>query len=116
MLGVDIEDISRFENKDKVKDIKFLERIFTPSELEYCFSKSNPAPCLCARFCAKEAVIKALSYLGIKHSKYNDIEVYHGGYNQPYIRFLDPKMNNINLSLSISHDKTKAVAVAMIEK
>ena len=116
MIGTDIEDISRFENKDRKADAKFLERIFTPSELEYCFSKSFPAPHLCARFCAKEAVIKVLSYKGIKHSKLNDIEVYHGKFNEPYIRILSNDTRNLNIDISLSHDKTKAVAIAQIRE
>ena len=114
MLGVDIEDNSRFENKDINKDQAFLEKVFTKSEIEYCYSKSNPAPHLCARFCAKEAVIKALTYKGIKHSKLNDIEVYLGNNREPYIRFLDDTLSEINISISLSHDKTKSVAIAQI--
>lgn len=114
MLGVDIEDNSRFENKDRVNDKKFLEKIFTSSELDYCFSKSKPAPHLCVRFCAKEAVIKALTYKNIKHSKLNDIEVYLGEYGEPYVRILDERLSNINFSISLSHDNTKSIAVAQI--
>ena len=112
MLGVDIEDISRFQDKDRVKDELFLSKIFTPSELDYCYSKSNPAPYLCARFCAKEAVIKLLTYMGKHHSKYNDIEIYKGEYGEPYVRFLDKELSDIKVNISISHDKTKAIAVA----
>lgn len=114
MIGVDIEDNSRFANKDRVKDSKFFEIIFTQSELDYCFSKSIPAPHLCARFCAKEAIIKALTYKGIKHSKYNDIEIYHGENGAPYVRFLDETLHNLKVDISISHDKDKSIAVAII--
>jgi len=114
MLGVDIEDNSRFENKERIKDRTFLDKVFTNSEIDYCFSKSNPAPHLCARFCAKEAVIKALTYKGIKHSKLNDIEVYLGENGEPYIKLLDNKLQDINISISLSHDKTKSIAIAQI--
>ena len=59
--GIDIEDISRFEGKTLETDLKFLSRIFTQNELNYCFSFGNPAPHLAARYCAKEATVKALS-------------------------------------------------------
>ena len=36
-IGVDIEDISRFENKTLDNDSRFLLRIFTQNELDYCF-------------------------------------------------------------------------------
>ena len=60
-IGIDIEDVSRFENKEIDKDSKFLSRIFTQNELEYCFKNKNYAQSLSARYCAKEAVVKALS-------------------------------------------------------
>ena len=60
-IGVDIEDISRFNNKTLENDSVFLEKIFTQNELEYCYKQKNYASSLAARFCAKEAVIKALS-------------------------------------------------------
>ncbi|MCD8377779.1 MAG: holo-ACP synthase [Candidatus Gastranaerophilales bacterium] len=115
MQGIDIEDISRFENKDRIADSKFLERVFTKDELEYCYSRKNCASHLCARFCAKEAVIKVLSYSGIKHTKYNDIEIYHGKFGEPYVRFLGGRYSGIKIDISISHDKTKAIAVAIIK-
>ena len=40
-LGIDIEEISRFQNKPK--DSTFLKKIFTKNELEYCFKKKDPA-------------------------------------------------------------------------
>lgn len=115
MLGIDIEDISRFENKDKVEDEKFLKKIFTQSELDYCYSFKNYAEHLCARFCVKEAVIKVLAYKGIKHSKLNNIEVYKGKYGEPYIRLLDCEYSNLTIDISIAHEKTKAIAIAMIK-
>ncbi|MCM1265815.1 MAG: holo-ACP synthase [Candidatus Gastranaerophilales bacterium] len=115
MLGVDIEDISRFENKDRVSDKKFLERIFTASELDYCYSYKTYAEHLCARFCAKEAVIKVLSPLGIKLLKYNTIEVYHGEFNEAKVRLLTPEYDDIKIDISLSHDSTKAIAVAMVD-
>lgn len=113
MLGVDIEDISRFENKKD--DKKFLNRIYTQSELDYCFSYKHYASHLCARFCVKEAVIKVLSYLGVKLLEMNKIEVYHGSNKEPYVRILDDRFSDIKIDISISHDKTKAIAVAMID-
>lgn len=116
MLGIDIEDISRFENKDLNKDSKFLKMIFTENELEYCYSFKNYAEHLCARFCVKEAVIKVLAYKGIKHVKLNNIEVYKGKLGEPYVRLLDCDYSNTKIDISISHEKSKAIAIAMIKE
>ena len=56
-IGVDIEDINRFEGKSE----EFLDRIFTPLELEYCMKYSKPQSHLAVRFCAKEAVYQTIA-------------------------------------------------------
>jgi len=53
-IGCDVEEINRF-CLDRIKDTGFLKKVFTTSELDYCFSFENPAPHLAACFCAKEA-------------------------------------------------------------
>lgn len=105
-IGVDIEDINRFEGKSE----EFLNRIFTPLELEYCMKYSKPQSHLAVRFCAKEAVVKALTALGILHVSYNEIEVYHNENQCPQIRILKKLEKNIAFQVSLSHDRTKAIA------
>lgn len=111
-IGVDIEDIERF--KEKSDD--FLIRVFTNLELEYCFKFSKPESHLAARFCAKEAVIKALTALDIENISYKDIEVFHNKKQCPQIRILKPIEKNIIFQLSISHDRTKALAFVTAEE
>ena len=111
-IGVDIEDISRFKNKDN----KFLERIFTKNELDYCLKNLNPEKNLCARFCAKEATIKALTNLYDKAVPYNKIEILKKENNAPYINILIEDLKKHSFSLSISHEKEKAIAFVIINK
>ena len=59
-IGCDIEDVSRFRNRIKDRSDKFLDKIFTKEEQVYCNSKSDPAIHYAGRFCAKEAVVKAV--------------------------------------------------------
>lgn len=105
-IGVDIEDIKRFENKSQ----KFLDRLYTKSEQEYCLSKKMPAGHLAVRFCAKEAVIKALGGLNAKHPRLNEIEIYHNENKVPQIRLLNKSDNKLTFQVSLSHDRTKAIA------
>jgi len=108
-IGVDIENISRFENK--AHEGIFLTKIFTPSELEYCFSKSSPARHLAARFCAKEAIIKALSSLdGIK-PYYKEIEILNTQDGNPYVNLINYN-EKFNVKISLSHCEDKAIAFA----
>lgn len=111
-IGVDIEDISRFKDKSA----EFLERVFTNVELEYCMKYSKPESHLAARFCAKEAVIKALTALDIKSVSFNEIEVFHNENMCPQIRILKKLEKNICFQLSLSHDRTKAIAFVTAEE
>ena len=112
--GVDIEDISRIEKKTLENDTHFLTKIYTQKELDYCFSKKLPAPHLAARFCAKEAVIKALNSLNPKIT-FSNIEILNHDTGAPYV-----VLHNIDLaveiSVSLSHDRDKAVAFAVAYK
>lgn len=114
-IGVDIEDISRFKDKNLVKDSKFLSRIFTDKELEYCYANVNYAPHLAARFCAKEATIKALSSRSDEFISYNKIEILKDPKGVPFINVLNDNFKNFKFTLSISHEKDKAVAFVIVE-
>lgn len=105
-VGVDIEDIERFKNKSDT----FYDKIFTKSEREYCENYSHPESHYAARFCAKEAVIKVLSALNIKNIALNEIEVFHNQNKCPQIRILKKLEKDITFNLSLSHDRTKAIA------
>ena len=54
---------------------KFLRKILTPLEYEYCRSKVGLAPSVAARFAVKEAVYKALPTSVQPRSAWLDIEV-----------------------------------------
>ena len=74
-IGVDVENISRFEKYAPQKNSSFFNKLYTKNELDYCFSKENPHMHLAARFAGKEAVIKAMSGMIEKNLKYSDIEI-----------------------------------------
>ena len=116
-IGIDIEDISRFDKYSTDKKNRFLEKIYTPSEIDYCFSYRNPSKHLAARYCAKEACVKALTKLGIKDVYYNQIEVYRDNYGGVSIRLLNQKKYaKIFLEVSLSHAKDMAAANVMAYK
>ena len=107
-IGTDIEEVERFNNKTKDNNERFLNRIFTKNELDYCFSKKNFAQHLCARFCAKEAVYKALSELDIKDVYLKDIEILKKDNSIPFVKI--EKYPNLKIRLSLSHTRKYACA------
>lgn len=111
-IGTDIEEIKRFEGK--ISDTGFLNKIYTEKEIAYCLKSKNSAPSLCARYCAKEAVVKALSEFNIKDVYYSDIEVLNKENGSPYVVL--KKYPDLSIKISISHCKTHATANVLIIK
>ena len=105
-IGVDIEEISRFKNLPYVDNQTFYKKIFTEDEIKYCLSKSNPAQHFAARFCAKEACMKALQE---EVKDYTKIEVFFDG-EKPVV-----KWKNKIVHLSLSHEQDKAIAFVIVE-
>ncbi len=111
-IGVDIEEVSRFRNKPDL----FLEKIFTKQERVYCGNKPFPEQHYAARFCAKEAFLKALSGLYQQETLLllNQIEVYNDTQGRPSIRC--EKRAHISCQVSLSHDQTKAIAFVIMSR
>jgi len=113
-IGVDIEDNSRFERVDLPDNERFINKIFTKNEIAYCYSKSNPAPYLTARFCGKEAVIKALNNAGLHGITYSDIDILNDENGVPMVNINKKEFKNVKIKISLSHCHDKSLAFAVI--
>ena len=111
-VGTDIESVNRFKDIVIRDNDKFLNKIFTGDELNYCFSKDEPSPHLAARFAGKEAVIKALYSIDIKDVFYKDIEILNSETGVPCASLKDT-YDNIHIKISLSHSKEWAIAFVM---
>ena len=112
--GVDIIEISRVKESIESLGEKFINRVFTEKEIEYCESKKNQKyQHYAARFAAKEAVFKALSWkLEDKYAIcWKDIEVVDDKQGRPSLNIIGMNLNDIeNIDISLSHCKEYAVA------
>lgn len=108
-LGIDIEEIDRFRKLSFSKNKKFYKKIFTEKEIKYCLNKGNAYQHFTARFCAKEAMIKALPKR-IKNLLDIEVVIKNG---KPKIK--SPLSKN-KIHLSLSHTKNYAIAIIIIEK
>ena len=113
-LGIDIEEISRFKGKTLENDKDFFFFFYTEKELDYSFKSSKPEGRLCARFCAKEAVVKALSNFNISDVYYSDIEILNKEDGSPIVRV--EKHPYVSFKISLSHCKTYATASVIAYK
>ena len=112
--GVDIIEISRIKESIESLGERFINRVFTEKEIEYCESKKNQKyQHYAARFAAKEAVFKALSWkLEDKYAIcWKDIEVVDNKQGRPSLNIIGMNLNDIeNIDISLSHCKEYAVA------
>jgi holo-[acyl-carrier protein] synthase len=108
-IGLDLLEIDRLERALERRPA-LLERFFTPAEREYAAARPRPGQHLAARFCAKEAVAKAL---GLQAWSWQDIEVVAaGGAPAVVLRGKLAGAGDVELSLTHSRDMAGAVAVA----
>lgn len=113
--GIDTIEISRLEEIQPNIRERFISRVFTSEEIAQAHDRSDV---LSGLFAAKEAVSKALG-TGIGFVSWRDIEIIHLQTGQPVIHLhgnAEKVANHLGLeiwSVSISHDRNKAVAVAV---
>lgn len=109
-IGTDIIEIERIEKLLQKK--AFLQRVFTPIEQNWLCAAPIPAQTGAGMFCAKEAVAKAMGTgLGSALS-FRDIEILHNSFGAPYV--VVAGYEGLSISVSISHCRTYATAVAVL--
>jgi holo-[acyl-carrier protein] synthase len=113
-VGFDLLEIERMERALERRPA-LAERLFTAGELAYSRSQGRPAQHLAARFCAKEAVTKAL---GLRAMVPHDVEVLAGGaavalrlHGAAQAR---AEELGVEVSVSLTHSSGLAGAVAVI--
>lgn len=110
-IGIDIIEIERVKSAVKAHKEKFLQKIFTERELEYCKNRrAIRFPELAARFAAKEAYSKAIG-TGLRGIRWKDIEVINEKSGKPRLYIKKKLRKNVQVSLSHSNDYATAVVL-----
>lgn len=109
--GTDIVEVNRIQKNIEKNGERFLNKIYTPKEIEYCESKKTQKyQSYAARFAAKEAAYKALSeYINFQYS-WKDFEIENTLLGKPILKLHFNITNVDGLEISISHCKEYAVA------
>ncbi len=116
-IGVDIVETSRIDRSITRFGNRFLQRVYTPHELDYCAGRVSS---LAVRWAAKEAVAKALG-TGIGDISWQEIEVTNNHQKRPTVRLhgaaanLAAQLGISNFAVSLSHTKAYAVAFVVAE-
>lgn len=115
-IGNDIIEIDRIRGVLQRHHDRFLKRIFTPFEQEYCLKYKDPVLHLAGRFAAKEAIVKALGTGFSQGISWLDIEIRNETTGKPIVQFSSSvlhRFNHPNILISISHCRQFATAVAI---
>ena len=119
-LGADVIEVERIRGVLERQGERFLARVFTQEEREYCSKMAHPHKHLAARFAAKEAVSKCFTTGIGSELGWRSVSVYHGSRHQPLVR-LDEKgaallaqVGATHVMLTLSHTDTVAMAVAAL--
>ncbi len=109
-VGIDLLEIERLEQALERRPGLAL-RLFTDGERAYADGRARPGQHLAARFCAKEAVAKALRLQIWSH---HDIEVVGEG-AQPQVALHGALAAlGVEVDISLTHSKITAGAVALV--
>ena len=121
-IGIDLVENGRLEKIIEKWGIKFLNRVFSSGEIQYCGKHIQSSIHYGARFAAKESFLKALGIglgMGVKLS---DIEVIHDKNGKPILALCGgakvqiEKMKITKIHLSLTHTKKYATAIVLLEK
>lgn len=119
-IGIDILEIDRMK-KIMEKDGRFIERIFTSAEIQYCSAKAKKEQHFAARFTAKEAFFKALGLGWRNGMAWKDVCVENDRMGKPEIKIdgvtrdFFRKESYRKIHLSVSHSRQYAVSMVIIE-
>jgi holo-[acyl-carrier protein] synthase len=110
-VGLDLLEIERME-RALARRPALAARLFWPGELDYARSRGRPAQHLAARFCAKEAVSKAL---GMPVFAPLEIEVVGGGAQVALALHgaAHRRASELGVEVEISMTHTRAIAGAV---
>ncbi len=113
-VGIDVLEIRRLE-RALARTPRLEERLFSPAERAYARRRARPARHLAARFCAKEAVAKALGLGGLA---FTEVEIAATG-GAPAVRLRGAAAERarelgVEPLISLTHGDEVAAAVCVL--
>jgi holo-[acyl-carrier protein] synthase len=119
--GIDIAEVPRIAQAISRYGDRFLHRIFTEGEIQYCESKASRVESYAARFAAKEAAMKALGTGWNRGVRWRDVEVCRQPGSRPTLAFhgkaaeFASRLGAVHVALSLTHTAAEAIAQVILE-
>ena len=121
-IGADIVKRARIESAVKRWGPRFTDRIFTPSERDYCFKFRDPYLHLAGRFAVKEAIFKALGTGWSRGVAWKEIETTNAPSGRPLVT-VSGRVNELftaqggnEIFVTISHDTDYSIGQVIITR
>ena len=118
-IGTDIIEIDRIKAAIE-RTPSFLSKVFTEKERELFKAKGMRVETIAGNFAAKEALSKALG-TGFRGYSLQDFEILRDQLGKPIVNISKKAREKIggrvlNINVSISHNKSNAIAFAIVEE
>jgi holo-[acyl-carrier protein] synthase len=118
--GLDLLEVSRMAGDLQARD-GLQNELFTTAEIEYCLSKRYPAEHFAARFCAKEALFKALGTGYRGGMSWREIEISNDSQGRPGLTITGKvkeradRLKVKSMHLSLTHTRKLAAGCVILE-
>jgi len=121
-IGIDIAEIPRVAGVIARHGGRFIRRVYTPLEAEFCGRSAAPERHFAGRWAAKEAFYKALPPDAQPLASWLGVQILSGPGGRPRLEILDERLKQAlagagasSARLSITHERTYCAAVAVLE-
>jgi holo-[acyl-carrier protein] synthase len=118
-IGTDIIECLRIAQMIERHADLFINRVYTPYEIEYCHARKQATQHFAGRWAAKEAILKALGTGWRRGISWRDIEVRHDRGGKPIAitsggaKEAMEQLGASEIMISISHCRSHATAYAL---
>ncbi len=118
-IGTDIIECLRIAQMIQRHGDLFINRVYTPQEIQYCQARRQATQHFAGRWAAKEAVLKVLGTGWRKGISWRDVEIVSGPGGRPAVvlrggaREIADELQITEVLVSISHCRTHATAYAL---
>jgi len=115
-IGTDITECLRIARMIERHGELFLNRVFTPEEIDYCGSRKQATQHFTGRWAAKEAALKALGTGWVRGISWRDVEVRNQPGGKPTLavrggaKEIARQLGVTKMLVTISHCRTHATA------
>jgi len=120
-IGIDVVQNDRIRDSIQRFGDRFLNRIYTEREIEYCKKCAQPDIHYAARFAAKEAAFKALGTGWAAGVKWKDVEILRLPSGKPELHLHGEALTHAETAgakrfhVSLTHDQLVSCAVVILE-